>query len=159
MNDAEVRAALESFLAAHHTMSLATVDERGEPHAASLMYLPVGLSLVWMSKATVRHSQHLAARPRVAATVAPDTADYSGIRGVPLVGTARSLEDPAEAAFVFEGMTARYPFLRRVAEGPGGLGAAVAQASFYRLDPARITWIDNTRCFGFQRTLELVSSP
>ena len=70
-----LRAQIEAFLAAHHTVSLATVDEQGAPHAANVLYAPDGLALCWMSDTETRHSRHIEVRPRVTATVAPDYAD------------------------------------------------------------------------------------
>ena len=52
-------------------------------------------------------------------------------------------------------MIARYGFLAELAKGPAALRAAFEKAGFYCLDPARVTFIDNTRGFGHKETLEL----
>lgn len=155
--DAEVRAAVAAFLAAQHVLSLATVDEAGFPHAASLLYAVDDLTLYWTSKPTVRHSRHLERQPRVAATIAPDTADYAEIRGVQLVGTAQRLTgEAADAGWAL--LRARYAYLAAAGTDPA-VTAAMAAAGIYRLDAAEITWIDNRRGFGRRHGLRLVPPP
>ncbi len=154
MDDAALRRAIEGFLAGHHVVTLATVGGDGAPHATSLLYATRGLALVWTSKPCTRHSTHLASAPRVSATVAPDTADFAAIRGVRIVGTARRLDDPAEAAAGRAALEARYPTL--AGEGaPAGVREAWAKAAIYQLDPVAFTWIDNAAGFGAQRELRV----
>jgi len=149
-----LRAEIEAFLAAHHTVSLATVDDQGMPHAANLLYALAGLVLYWMSDTETRHSRHIAVRPRVTATVAPDYADFRLIRGVQMFGRARRLAGD-ESLATARRMVSRYGFLAELANGPAALRAAFEKAGFYCLEPDRITLIDNTQGFGHKETLEL----
>ena len=155
MDRGALRAEIEAFLGAHHTVSLATVDEQGAPHAANLLYAPDGLALYWMSDTQTRHSRHIEARPRVTATVAPDYADFRLILGLQIFGTARRLAG-GESLATARRMISRYGFLAELASGPPALRAAFEKAGFYCLEPARITLIDNTKGFGHKETLELV---
>ena len=157
MDQNALRAEIEAFLAAHHTVSLATVDDDGAPHAANVLYAPDGVSLLWMSDTDTRHSRHIAARALVTATVAPDYSDFQVIRGLQIFGTARQLSG-AEAVAAAGRMVARYGFLASLANGPAKLRAAYERAGFYRLAPERITLIDNTRGFGHKATLQLTGS-
>jgi len=154
MDRGALRAEIEVFLAAHHTVSLATVDEQGAPHAANVLYAPDGLALYWMSDTQTRHSRHIEARPRVTATVAPDYADFRLIRGVQMFGRARRLAGD-ESLATARRMVSRYGFLAELANGPAALRAAFEKAGFYCLEPDRITLIDNTQGFGHKETLEL----
>ena len=146
---------IESFLDAHHVMTLATAGDAG-PHAASLMYARSGLTLLWTSDPGARHSVHLERATRVTATVAPDYTDFRVIRGLQVAGRARRLArseaDAARAALV-----ARYAFLAELSSGAPKLRTAFEQAGFYVLEPERITLIDNTRGFGHKDTLALPS--
>ena len=150
-----LRAEIEAFLAAHHTVSLATTDDDGAPHAACVLYVLDGLALCWMSDTETRHSRHIEVRPRVTATVAPDYSDFSMIRGLQIFGTARRLAG-GESLATSRRMVSRYGFLAKLASGPPALRAAFEKAGFYSLEPARITLIDNTKGFGHKETLELV---
>ena len=154
MGGEALRAEIEAFLEAHHTLSLATVDDSGEPHAANLLYVREGLSLYWMSDTESRHSRHIEARGRVAATVAPDYSDFRAIRGLQIFGIARRLTGGESVAAAVR-MVSRYAFLASLASGPAALRAAYEQAGFYCLEPERITLIDNTRGFGHKETLDL----
>ena len=154
MDQGALRAEIEAFLAAHHTVSLATVDEEGAPHAANVLYAPDGLALYWMSDTQTRHSRHIEARQRMTATVAPDYADFRLIRGLQIFGKARRLAG-IESLATARRMISRYGFLAELANGPAALRAAFEKAGFYCLEPQRITFIDNTRGFGHKETLEL----
>jgi uncharacterized protein len=155
MDQGALRAEIEVFLAAHHTVSLATVDDQGVPHAANVLYAPDGLAIYWMSDPQSRHSCHIDARQRVTATVAPDYADFGKIRGLQIFGSARRIAAEQELARARKLMIMRYAFLAELADGPPALRAAFEKAGFYSLEATRITLIDNTQGFGHKETLEL----
>jgi uncharacterized protein YhbP (UPF0306 family) len=155
MDRGALRADIEAFLASHHTVSLATVDDVGAPHAANVLYVPDGMALYWMSDPQSRHSLHIDARQRVTATVAPDYADFGKIRGLQIFGSARRIAGEQELALARQRMVSRYAFLAELAGGPPALRAAFEKAGFYCLEPARVTLIDNTQGFGHKETLEL----
>ena len=149
----ELAARIASFLDAHHVMALATSGPDGA-HAANLFFARDGLAPIWLSDPASRHSTHIALSPRVAATIAPDFSDFPEIKGLQLSGWARLVRD-GEQARARDLMQARYPFLR-TAFAPGSpLQAAYARARFYRLEPARIALIDNSRGFGSKEVLDL----
>lgn len=145
---------IASFLAAHHVMTLATAGAGG-PHAASLFYACDGQALVWVSAPDTRHSRDIEAEPRVAATVAPDTADFAAIRGVQIAGLARKIVAADERKRHLTQLEARYSFLRELAAKPLKLREAYERSVIYRLQPARIVLIDNSKGFGHKETLEI----
>ena len=149
---ATLAARIEQFLDAHHVMSLATAGESGA-HAASLMYARQGLELYWTSEAQSHHSREIERDSRVTATIAPDYTDFRLIRGLQAIGRAARLADARDVERGRELLVRRYAFLAELASGPPALRKAFEQASFYRLLPERITFIDNTRGFGFKETL------
>ena len=150
-----LRKEITAFLAAHHTVTLATIADDGDAHAASLLYAPEGLSIMWTSDPDTRHSRHLESRPRVMATIAPDYSDFRAIRGLQIQGEASRLNAIADIARAQGLMVARYSFLAQLAAAPATLLKAWQKAAFYRLTPTRITLIDNTRGFGHKATLEV----
>jgi uncharacterized protein len=145
---------IAAFLDAHHVMSLATLGPHG-PHAASLFYAREGFTLFWVSDPASRHSVELAADGRIAATIAPDYADYATIQGLQISGRVRALAEDAERAGARQILETRYPFLTQL------LDAAVrdryARAQIYRLDVLRFVLIDNTRGFGHKEVLALAT--
>ena len=150
-------AEVSAFLAEHRTLSLATVDDDGVPHAAALLYACDGLSLLWTSPPGTRHSRHLEARPSVAATICADCDDFRRIRGVQVEGRARRLRDPEEIDGARQALAVRYAPAGPHAEVPLPVRPGWMQASFYRLDPVCLTWIDNTRGLGVRAIVELQS--
>jgi len=145
---------IETFLDAHHVMTLAT-GAGGLVHAASLMYAREGVALYWTSDPTTRHSRELEANPRVEATIAPDYTDFRAIRGLQIAGRAVRLDAEHDVARARSLMAARYAFLAELAQGPEALRAAWAKAGFYVLRPERITLIDNTLGFGHKETMTI----
>jgi len=142
------------FLDAHHVMSLATLGAGG-PHATNLFYACDGLALLWVSDPDTQHSREIEADPRVAATVAPDYTDFAVIRGVQMTGTARRIVAVTERIRYLAKLEARYAFLGQLAKEPSKLREAYARTAVYRLQPARIVLIDNTKGFGHKETLEI----
>ncbi|MCC6887418.1 MAG: pyridoxamine 5'-phosphate oxidase family protein [Hyphomicrobiales bacterium] len=156
--DDDLRRRIAAFLDTHHVLSLATRGPDG-PHAANLFYARDGFRLFWVSDSASRHSQHLAAEARVAATIAPDYQDFAEIRGLQLLGTAHCLDNPGEVEAAQGRLAQRYRFLRDVAALPEAVRNAFASARVYRLDPREIVLIDNTRGFGAKETLTLAAPP
>jgi len=142
------------FLDGYHVMSLATCGPQG-PHAANLFFAHDGLALVWVSEASSRHSQDIEADGRAAVTVAPDYTDFPLIRGVQISGFARHIAEADERSRLLHLLQARYPFLSALDDAPAGLRAAYERVQVYRLDPARIVLIDNTKGFGHKEVLDL----
>ena len=152
--DAKLSQEIGAFLAAHHVMSLATFGASGA-HATNLFYACDGLALVWISEPGTRHSQQIEADARVAATVAPDYSEFAAIRGVQIAGTARRIVAADERLRHLALLEARYSFLRELAAQPSKLREAYGRTAVYRLQPASIVLIDNTKGFGHKETLEI----
>jgi uncharacterized protein YhbP (UPF0306 family) len=148
----DARQRIADFLDRHHVMSLATVGPDG-PHAASVFYARIGFCLFWVSSPKARHSVHIEADPRTAATVAPDTADFSTIRGVQLCGNSGRVRDAARSAELMRLLEQRYPFLSAQAHLPHALRKAWRAAEVYQLTPAEIVLTDNARGFGHKESM------
>lgn len=155
MMDAEKAGRLRSFLAAHTTLTLATVAPDGLPWAVSLFYAEGSdLSLYFASEETVRHSQNLRANPGVSATIAGDGQPWQKIHGLQLAGKCRLLEN-SERDPAWEIYAAKFPFVRE----SGMLAQRLREGGFYRISPAWIRLIDNRREFGFKEELLLSDPP
>jgi hypothetical protein len=155
MDDKLLRADILAFLGEYNVMSLATRDAGGAPHAANLMFANDGFILYWLSDQNSRHSRHIEAAPQVAATIAPDYADFKDIKGLQIAGTAERVAGPLPSAHGVKLLAARYHFLGQFLEGPSGLMRRMAKAALYRLDPLTVTLVDNAKGFGHKETIEL----
>lgn len=148
MKDHEFFEEIRSFFARSRTMSLATVDVDGRPHAANLQFVPDdALNLLYVSSPDSAHSRHVAAEPVVAATIYAHVDDPSQIHGVQLHGRCLRIDDEQEKAQALSLYLNRFTFIA----GDAALQRRIRSETFYRLTPSWIRWIDNRRGFGFKR--------
>ncbi|MFN8456943.1 MAG: pyridoxamine 5'-phosphate oxidase family protein [Anaerolineae bacterium] len=146
----ETQARIQQILAAHTTLTLATLAEDGHPQAAALFFAEMeDLSLIFISEQRVHHSQNVTRDSRVAATIYADGQEWQSIRGIQLEGTCTLLagEAATEARAVY---LAKYPF---IAENKLLL-AMLERVSFYKIVPTWIRLIDNTQGFGYKEELQ-----
>jgi len=119
------------------TMSLATVDQAGKPHAANLYFAPDDrLNLYFVSDAKSAHCRHVASRPDVAGTAYAPVRMWQQIKGVQFHGKCEPI-DAGEWALVWkvylEGLrfpkedasrSAWWSLWRRIAGGLPGVSLA-----------------------------------
>jgi uncharacterized protein YhbP (UPF0306 family) len=140
------RAGALAYLAAHRVMTLATHGAAG-PWAAAVFYANHGFDLYFLSSPSSRHARDLAVQHAAAATVQEDYADWGGIKGIQLEGTAVQLAG-AEEAQARELYGEKFPFAANVASAPAAIAAALAKVRWYRLAATRAYFIDNSAGFG-----------
>jgi len=153
----DLLARILAFLAAHTTLTLATVAEDGQPQAAALFYAhdraaDGRLALYFLSEPSSRHCANLARQPRCAATIQADGQDWQEIQGLQIEGEAELVRgrELARAARVY---TAKFSFLGELlhgGEGPAALAGLVARCRFYKLTPRWIRLIDNRQGIGYK---------
>lgn len=140
-------AALTGFLAAHSTLTLATLGPDGQPMAASLFYAADEAGVVyWVSAASTRHSRNLAEHPRAAVTVHAATWQWTEIAGVQLEGTVGVVPAGAPWQAAWALYAAKFPFA-------AGFEAELARSNFYALTPRWARLIDNAQGFGHKDEL------
>lgn len=138
---------LVEVLADYTTVTLAYVDETGEPQACAVFYALTGAgSLIFVSSRSTRHGRALATDGRVAFTAQAEGQHWATITGVQGRGTATPLAGAARAA-AFSTYTGRFPF---VADDER-LRAALAATDLWELRPTWLRLIDNARGFGHQQ--------
>jgi len=134
---------LRRFAAEVPTLSLATADDAGRPHAANLNFAADdALDLFFLSKPTSAHAVHLNTRPEVAATAYAPFESPEQIRGMQIHGRCEAA-DPADFEATWQIFCAKFPYARDMESRARG-------ESFYRLRPRWIRWIDNRVSFGFK---------
>jgi uncharacterized protein YhbP (UPF0306 family) len=140
-----------AFLQSHSVMTLAT----SEPWAAAVFYVNDGWTLYYLSSPRSRHAQTLARDARVAATIQDDQDDWRAIRGVQLEGSVEAVAS-ADEARVRALYADKFPVI-------GGVGATIAapiakaleRIRWYRLQPSRLWFVDNTAGFGTRCELRM----
>jgi uncharacterized protein YhbP (UPF0306 family) len=142
-----------TYLAAHNTMTLATIGPEG-PWAAALFYVNDGFRLYWLSDPLTRHSRDIAGNPHAAVTVQEDYRDWQLIQGVQMEGTVEQLGTIDEAEDVMRLDAAKFTFLANWRQPPAALAPSLAAARVYRFLPQRVLFVDNTQAFGYRGDVE-----
>ena len=152
--DADTRAHMLAYIAAHHTLTLAT-EQDGRPWASSLFYANDGFTLYFVSDPETQHAKNLKHNPRVAVTIAEDRRDWRAITGLQLEGTCEEIGHPVDAARALAVYAAKFSFIGDLLRAPKALGSAMAKARFHRINPRWVRLIDNTRGFGHKDEIQL----
>jgi hypothetical protein len=126
-------------------MTLATMNEAGEPHAAPV-YFAAGadLRLYFFSSPDSRHGQDLARSPQAASAIYPECFGWQEIRGVQMHGIVHKIEPGADWEHAWELYRAKFPFA-------AALGSEIARNALYAFTPHWIRLVDNRRGFGYKR--------
>jgi len=140
------------FLATCRTLSLATNDPSGHPHACNIQYaVNEKLEMFWVSSPNSEHSQNIQTNPHAAATIYGHDDRAQNIHGLQIRGTVESLSDPADCNVAYELYTSRFAFVAALPQ----FQDILSHSTFYRMKPTWMRWIDNRRGFGWKVEKEL----
>jgi uncharacterized protein YhbP (UPF0306 family) len=156
-----LRQSLASYLAAHNTMTLATLGPDG-PAAAALFYAAdERFRLYFLSEAGAAHVANLQRDRRVALTIHEDYRDWRMIQGVQMRGIARRVDGPAETARALQLYLQKFPFLETFLSDPRRAGELLSrklgQSRFHVVEPRWARWIDNRAGFGTRYECDLTA--
>jgi nitroimidazol reductase NimA-like FMN-containing flavoprotein (pyridoxamine 5'-phosphate oxidase superfamily) len=126
------------FIGGQKTLTLATGGSGGAPHATTLVYVNDGPSLYIWLRSSSDTARQLGDGAEVGFAIDEYSDDYRQTKGVQGSGRAEPV-DGEEMARVGDLFGTKYPDLR-----PG----ATSAASFYRISPSELHYIDNTRGDG-----------
>ena len=147
----ELPPSISQYLAAHHVMTLATQGTEGS-WAAAVFYARDGDDLIFLSSPASRHARQLALDARCAAAIHSEVSDWRSIQGVQLEGRVDELVGDARAqAMRIYGE--KFPFVRPAVAVPA-IAQALAQVHCYRLQIARLYFLDNAQAFGRRQLFE-----
>jgi len=147
MTDREsLKSSICQYLVRHTTLSLATCHDN-RPWSTDLFYASDdNCQLYFVSSVTTRHSQHIAANPRVSVSISGECSDWKEIKGVQLDGVA-GVVSKADRDRVIEMYLTKFPALKRLHQASEIL-SLFWKSSFYRISPEWIRLIDNSKRFG-----------
>ena len=145
---------VRDFLAAQNTLTLATSNGDGSPHACDLFYAHTADAFYFLSDPKTCHVRNLAREPRVSATIHGVSEGWRDIRGIQMVGLAARVDDCTERACAFARYLAKYAFVRETLPRGEMLGhrhEILGVVDLYKLTPHWTRWIDNTHAFGHKK--------
>ncbi len=149
MSQSELISIICALLKKHTTLTIATVDREGWPHAADMFYASDdALNLYFVSGEKSRHATNLARVSRVAVTIHAVTWDWRDIQGVQIEGEARIVTDPDERDRAWSLFRGKFPFTNDLID-------QIVRSNFYVITPKWIRLIDNTRELGHREEIIL----
>jgi len=151
INQDSLKSSISGYLARHSVLSLATCHD-GQPWSTDLFYASDELcQLYFVSAVTTWHCKHIAANPRVSVSISRQCTDWKEIRGLQLDGIAGVVSD-ADRDVVVEMYLTKFPALKKLHQASKIL-SLFRESSFYRITPAWIRLIDNSKIFGHKEEL------
>lgn len=130
-------------------LTLATVDQNGIPHAATLFFVADdNTRLYYLSDQNSQHSQDLAYNDKAAVTIYPLVKNWQEIRGLQMKGVVAKV-DGEESEKALEKYIKKFPFVRE-------LEGEVSKNQMYVFIPDWIRYVDNSKGFGHkeEKTLD-----
>lgn len=126
------------------TMTLATSDPDGLPHAAPV-YFAAGenLHLYFFSDPKSKHNLHVANHPHAAVALYPICTHWEDIRGLQMHGQVQQVAQGPDWEIGWETYAAKFPFVKELKD-------IVAGNSLYVFIPQWLRLVDNTQGFGFK---------
>jgi len=129
------------YLRSQNTLTLATATTSGLPHAATMVYVPDGITLYFCTRPDAATAHNVEQNPTVAFTIDEYSPDWSKTKGIQGVGECQVVLNPAEIKRVVGLFRQRFSFLSE---------AKTSNVSFYRIVPAELQYIDNEGVGGEQ---------
>lgn len=125
------------FISKHHVMTLATVNECGEPHCCSLfyVYLPDCNLFVFTTDKDTVHGRHLSCNSKVAANITLETKIVGMIEGLQIEGISEQVDEKLLPE-IKKAYLKKYPF------------AVFMDIELWTLEPAFMKLTDNKMGFG-----------
>jgi len=155
MPHSEYRREIAAFLSLSRTLSLATVNEEGQPHAANLWFAnDEQFCFYFVSDPGSEHSKHIARDPRVGLTVYAHLDEADQIHGIQAHGECRQI-DGTESASALGLFCTKFPAVA----ASHTIRDRLKGERFYRVKPTWLRWVDNRRGFGWKYEMKIEQVP
>lgn len=145
-----------TYLKTHNVMTLATTGPEGV-WAAAVFYVNHNFTLYFLSAPTTRHSQNIAAHPGIAATIQEDYKDWPQIKGVQLEGQAHKIEGVEKAAAIAR-YGVKFPVIGNLTQAPAEIAKAMSKIGWYKVQPKRLYFIDNSLGLGHRDEVPIIGN-
>jgi len=146
---------VREYVAAHSTLTLATVADK-RPWATSLFYASDSeLRLYFISDANTRHVMQAMKNPEVAVTISEHDQQWQSIQGLQIEGKLAIVED-ADRQRIETLYSRKFSFIETLLQEKGDAEDHILldrflASSFYAITPSFIRFIDNNKGFGFKQ--------
>ena len=138
-----------SLLKSVSTMTLATTDLLGNPHATAVYFVhDEEMDLYFFSDEHSLHCQHITQNPKAAAAIYPKCQGWRDIKGLQLRGKVHRVESANQWDTAWALYQRKFPFVE-------SLKAVVAQNQLYVFIPGWVRLVDNAQGFGYKKERDL----
>jgi nitroimidazol reductase NimA-like FMN-containing flavoprotein (pyridoxamine 5'-phosphate oxidase superfamily) len=107
--DAAIRRKILDLLAAHRTMTVATLRPDGWPQATTVGYVNNGLVLAFLCARDSQKAANILRDDRISLTIDRDTTRPDTITGLSMAARAKPMNEPEEIAKVLRLLADRFP--------------------------------------------------
>ena len=139
---------IRELLASISTMTLATADLQGNPHAASVYFVVVDTRESWQlyffSDEHSQHSSHIDQNPKTAVAIYPESKGWRDIKGLQMRGETYWVGSGAEWDSAWRHYQDKFRFV-------DSMKTVVAQNRLYVFIPKWIRLLDNSKRFGYKK--------
>ena len=142
-----------TYLENHHVMSLATVGKEGV-WSTAVYYVNTHFTLYFLSASSTRHGQNMAANPTLAATIQEDYDSWQAIKGIQLEGTVAQINEVEKTAVIAQ-YSLKFPIIQPSSTPHTQIAQALSKASWYKITPHRLYFIDNSLKLGHRDQVPL----
>lgn len=135
---------IQSLLAGHRVMTIATLRPDGWPQATTVGYSYEGLTLYFLCGSESQKAANLARDDRVSLTIDHDEPQVLEIAGLSMAAHARAIEDANEAERVLHLILERYPEQKSFALPM----PKPSEVRIFRVTPVVISVLDYSKGFA-----------
>ncbi len=146
------------FVSRQNTLTLATTNADGSPHACDLFFTHEESTFYFLSDPKTRHVQNFLRDARVSATIHGASQGWQDIRGAQIIGQVSRVEQTIERARGYTLYVGKFPFVASWLTSVKALGQAhekLGVIELYKINARWMRWIDNTREFGYKEEINL----
>lgn len=136
----EVPREVLQYLDEEKLVRLATATSDGVPHASTFMYVNEGVTLYFWARPSSVTAAHLRTNPSVSFAIDEYVPDWNKAKGIQGSGECQPVSSGDEMAKVIGLLADKFP-------SPSS-GASTANISFFKITPAKLQFIDNTKTSG-----------
>jgi uncharacterized protein YhbP (UPF0306 family) len=122
------------YLRSQNTLTLATANVSGLPHAATMVYVADGITLYFCTRPDSTTARNIEQNPTVAFTIDEYSPDWSKTKGIQGGGECQVLLNSADVKRALGLFRQRFSSLA---------DTSTTNVSFYRILPAELQYIDN----------------
>ena len=143
----EILEKIKDYLINHEHLNLGTVTAEAKPMVHTVAYASEGAAVYFITHKESRKAGNILNNPAVAYTVDQDNYEnWTKIRGIQAMGTARLVEDRGEAEKASGLLIKKFPQMANLPPDPNMV--------IFKVEPTEIYYLDNTVSFGHRDQVE-----